>query len=185
MGCHFGSPSKFLIPLPNLVAFYLGCQLWAPPIFFSFSRSCADPSHAGRAPPPRTLPPPPPRPRGRHAAGRPSRRPSPADATPPATLAAAAGPPASGPPPPRIRHRTRRRLLLAGRGRGEVAAVSVLQADAAAPRHLEPLRRRLGQVVVRYCSCAPLRFCASCSAPLLCLLIRDEVLSDYFLRPAQ
>ena len=94
MGCHFGSPSKFLIPLPNLVAFYLGCQLWAPPIFFSFSRSCADPSHAGRAPPPRTPPPPPPRPRGRHAAGRPSRRPFPADATPPATLADAAGPPA-------------------------------------------------------------------------------------------
>ena len=84
-------------------------------LFFHFHRFVPDPSHAratGRAPPPRTPPPPPPRPRGRHAAGRPSRRPSPADATPPATLAAAAGPPASG-PPPRIRRRSRRRLLLA------------------------------------------------------------------------
>ena len=39
MGCHFGRPSKFLPPPPNLVALYLGCQLWAPPIFFSFPSS--------------------------------------------------------------------------------------------------------------------------------------------------
>ena len=33
--------------------------------------------------------------------------------------------------------------------RGEAAAVRVLEADAAAPRRLEPLRRRLGQVVLQ------------------------------------
>ena len=38
MSYHFGRPSKF-IPLPNLVALYLSCQLWGPPIsqFFFLS----------------------------------------------------------------------------------------------------------------------------------------------------
>ena len=74
MGCHFGSPSKFLIPLPNLVAFYLGYQLWAPPIFFHFHGAVPIRRTQGERPRP---------------ARRRRPRPAPADATPPAALAAA------------------------------------------------------------------------------------------------
>jgi len=89
---------------------------------------------------------------------------TPAAATPPAALAAAAAPLASGPPPPRIRRRSRRRLLLSGRGRGEAAAVRVLQADAAAPRrHLAAGSRQDPQgellLLLRFSFCLFLSSC--------------------------
>ena len=54
MGCHFGRPSKFLPHPSNLVALYLGCQLWAHRFLFFHSFSSrfdpSPPDGAGDAP---------------------------------------------------------------------------------------------------------------------------------------
>ncbi|XP_039817355.1 testis-specific gene A8 protein-like [Panicum virgatum] len=112
MGFYFGRASKCLPPPPQFGGPLFGPPTVGPTIFFFLSSVpdlCCTSFPDLAAPDPAAAA---------------------TTATPPTALAAAAGLPATAPPPPRIR---RWRLLLAGRGRGEVAVVRVLPSAFAPP----------------------------------------------------